>query len=159
MKKQTIPATNPIRSAGKGFTNPEAGVMATNPATAPEIPPSTLGFPLRIHSTSSQPSTAEAVAKCVATNALVASADAATALPALNPNQPTHSRQAPITLSTMLCGFIGSEPKPFRFPRYSAQTKAETPELTCTTVPPAKSKHGIFPPRKAFKSPPLPHTM
>jgi len=29
------------------------------------------------------------------------------ALPALNPNQPTHSRHAPITLSTRLCGFIG----------------------------------------------------
>src|SRR5580704_2849269 len=109
MKKHTIPATNPIRSAGKGFTNPEAGVMATNPATAPEIPPSTLGFPLWIHSTNSQPNVAAAVAKCVATNALVASEDAASALPALNPNHPTHSRQAPMTLSTRLCGFIGSD--------------------------------------------------
>src|ERR1700674_5846170 len=109
MKKQTIPATNPIRSAGKGFTNPDAGVIATNPATAPEIPPNTLGFPLRIHSTNSQPSTAEAAAKCVATNALVARADAANALPALNPNQPTHNRHAPITLIVRLCGFIGSD--------------------------------------------------
>jgi hypothetical protein len=29
----------------------------------------------------------------------------------------------------------------------------------CTTVPPAKSKQGILPPRKALSSPPLPHTM
>ncbi len=47
--------------------------MATSPATAPEMAPNTLGFPLRIHSASIQPSTAAAVAKCVATNALVAS--------------------------------------------------------------------------------------
>ena len=82
--------------------------MATSPATAPEIAPSTLGLPVWIHSATIQPSAAAAAAKCVATNALVASADAASALPALNPNQPTHSRHAPITLSTRLCGRIGS---------------------------------------------------
>ena len=109
MKKQTMPAMKPISMAGNGWTKPEAGVMATNPATAPEIPPSTLGFPLCSHSMSSQPSAAAAVAKCVATNALVARGDAASALPALNPNQPTQSRQAPITASTRLCGFIGSD--------------------------------------------------
>ena len=109
MKKQTMPATKPISMAGNGLTNPEAGVMATSPATAPEMPPSTLGFPLWIHSTNIQPRAAAAVAKWVATNALVASGDAARALPALNPNQPTHSRQAPMTLSTRLCGFIGSD--------------------------------------------------
>ena len=55
-----------------------------------------------------QPSAAAAAPKCVATNALVARPDAASALPALNPNQPTHSRHAPMKLSTRLCGFIGS---------------------------------------------------
>src|SRR5579871_6655432 len=159
MKKQNTPASKPISSAGNGLTKPEAGVIATRPATAPEIAPRTLGLPLCTHSANIQPSTAAAVAKCVATNALVASPDAATALPALNPNQPTHNKQAPITLSTTLWGFIGSDPKPLRLPRYSAQTSAETPELICTTVPPAKSKQGIFPPRNAFSSPPLPHTM
>src|SRR5580704_5181612 len=123
MKKQNMPARKPISMAGNGFTNPEAGVMATNPATAPEMPPSTLGFPLWTHSTNSHPSVAAAVAKCVATNALVASGDAARAPPALNPNQPTHSRQAPMTLSTRLCGFIGSVRYPFRLPKYRAQTK------------------------------------
>ena len=29
----------------------------------------------------------------------------------------------------------------------------------CTTVPPAKSKAGNFPPSAAFSRPPLPHTM
>ena len=31
--------------AGNGFTKPEAGVIATSPATRPEMPPSTLGLP------------------------------------------------------------------------------------------------------------------
>ena len=43
------------------------------------------------------------------TKALVANGPAASALPALNPNQPTHKRQAPITLRTRLCGFICSD--------------------------------------------------
>src|SRR5271157_1631433 len=106
-----------MSSAGNGLTNPEAGVMATRPATHPEIPPSTLGLPVRIHSTTIQPSAADAAAKCVATNALVASAEAASALPALNPNHPTHSRHAPIKLSARLCGFIGSCGYPLRRPR------------------------------------------
>src|SRR5579863_3548672 len=109
MMKQIIPATNPISMAGNGCANPEAGVIATSPATAPEIPPNTLGFPLWIHSTNNHPSAAAAVAKWVATNALVASGEAASALPALNPNQPTQSKQAPMTLITRLCGFIGSD--------------------------------------------------
>src|SRR5579864_4146889 len=103
-----MPAINPISSAGKGCTNPEAGVMATNPATHPEIAPNTLGLPLRIHSTKVHPSAAAAAPKWVATNALVARPDAASALPALKPNQPNQSRHAPITLSTMLCGRIDS---------------------------------------------------
>src|SRR6202000_1401106 len=32
------------------------------------------------------------------------------------------------------------------------------PEVTCTTVPPAKSRHGNLPP-DAFNKPPCPHTM
>src|SRR5215471_17269998 len=98
----------PIASAGIGFTNPEAGVMATNPATAPDMAPSTLGLPVLIHSANIQAKAADAVAKCVATKALEASAEAATALPALNPNQPTHKRHAPITLNTRLWGRICS---------------------------------------------------
>src|SRR5437763_16664696 len=96
------PARNPISRAGKGFTNPEAGVIATSPATAPEIPPSKLGLPCRTHSANIQPKAAAAAPKCVATKALVAKPDALSALPALKPNQPTQRRQAPIRLSTKL---------------------------------------------------------
>src|SRR5918998_4724301 len=107
MAKQTSPAMKPTASADIGETNPAAGVMPTRPATAPEMAPSTVGLPLRTHSPSIQPSVAAAAPKCVATKALVASDPAPSALPALKPNQPTHSMQAPITLSTRLCGTIG----------------------------------------------------
>src|SRR5271168_4259160 len=97
----------PIARAGMGATNPAAGVMATRPATAPEIAPRALGRPFLIHSAMLQLMAAAAVAKCVATKALVAKAFAARALPALKPNQPTHSRQAPIKLRTSECGGMG----------------------------------------------------
>src|SRR4051794_34289720 len=95
--------------AGNGFTKPDAGVIATRPATAPEIPPRTLGFPCTIHSARSQPRVAAAAPKWVATKALVARPEAPSALPALKPNQPTHRRHAPIKLRTILCGFMGTD--------------------------------------------------
>src|SRR5579863_8064812 len=97
-----------MAKAGMGPTNPAAGVIATSPATEPEIAPSTLGLPLRTHSAAAQPMAAVAAAKCVATNALVARLPELSALPALNPNHPTQSRHAPMKLSTTLCGGIGS---------------------------------------------------
>src|SRR6185436_13476989 len=99
-----------------GVTNPLAGVMTTSPATAPEIAPSTVGLPVLIHSAITQPSVAAAAAKCVAMKAELASVPALRALPALNPNQPTHSNAAPITLITTLCGGIATVPKPLRLP-------------------------------------------
>src|SRR5215475_211121 len=154
-----MPAINPITSAGIGPTNPAAGVIATSPATAPEIAPSALALPFLIHSAALQPTAAAAAPKCVATNALEARPLAASALPALNPNHPTHSKHAPIKLTTKLCGGIGCFGNPTRLPMYSAQTRAETPEEMWTTVPPAKSRHGNFPPNAAFNIPPLPQTM
>src|SRR5437588_7218656 len=91
-----------------GVTKPAAGVMATSPATAPEIAPNVLALPLRSHSAAAHPITAAAAAKCVFTKALVARPLAAKALPALNPNHPTQRRQAPTKLNTTLSGGIGS---------------------------------------------------
>src|SRR5580692_2658237 len=151
---------NPISNAGIGPTNPAAGVIATNPATAPEIAPNALARPFLIHSAKLQLHAAAAAPKCVATNALVASPFDARALPALNPNQPTHSKHAPIKLCTRLCGGIGCLGYPTRLRKYNAQTSAETPEVMCTTVPPAKSSVGNFAPGDdAFRNPPLPQTM
>src|SRR6201987_2462750 len=132
--------------AGIGRTNPAAGVIATNPATAPEIAPNALAFPFLNHSATLQPIAAAAAPRCVATNAPAPNPFAASALPALNPNHPTHNKHAPIKLSTRLCGGIGCLGKPIRLPRYSAHTRAETPEEMWTTVPPAKSRHGNLPP-------------
>src|SRR5882757_2047617 len=154
-----MPAINPITRADIGPTNPAAGVIATSPATAPEMAPNALGRPFLNHSAKLQLIAAAAVAKCVAMKALVASEFEASALPALKPNHPTHRRHAPTKLSVKLCGGIGCLGNPVRRPIYKAHTNADTPELMCTTVPPAKSRHGNFPPNAAFSIPPLPHTM
>src|SRR5512137_2015265 len=98
--------------ADRGPTYPEAGVMATSPATAPDAAPRTVGFPRDSHSVSIQASAAAAVAMWVTTNALVARAPELKALPALKPNHPTHSMAAPVTVSGRLCGGMGSLPNP-----------------------------------------------
>src|SRR6201996_9346657 len=92
VQKQTTPATTPMMIDAPGSTKPDAGVIATSPATAPEMQPSTEGLPLAIHSANIQPSAAAAVAICVTAIAMPARPLAPTADPALKPNQPTHSR-------------------------------------------------------------------
>src|SRR5437870_7921995 len=93
-----------------GPTKPEAGVIATSPATAPDAAPSTVGLPRLIHSVNIQPSAAAAAPVFVAVNALTARPLASSALPALNPNQPNHRSPAPITVMGRLCGGIGCVP-------------------------------------------------
>ena len=85
-----------------GVTKPEAGVTATRPAMAPEMAPSTVGLPRKIHSASGQPIAAAAVAKWVLAKAITARPLAWRAEPALKPNQPTHSRAAPVKLIARL---------------------------------------------------------
>ena len=87
---------------------------------------------------------------CVTSIAMPASALAATALPALKPNQPTHSMPAPVTLMVRLCGGSSRPGKPSRAPRTSAAVSAPTPAVRCTTRPPAKSST----PRSASQPPP-----
>src|SRR5487761_2487484 len=98
-KKQTTPATTPMITGGVGPTKPDAGVIATRPATAPEAMPSTLGLPLVAHSANIQPRAAAAVAIWVATIAMPARPSAVVAEPALKPNQPTHNSDAPIKVN------------------------------------------------------------
>src|ERR1700735_20577 len=104
VQKHITPAATPMMIAEPGSTKPEAGVMATSPATAPEIAPSTEGLPLAIHSANIQPNAAAAVAICVTVIAMPARPLAAVADPALKPNQPTHSSDAPITARARLNG-------------------------------------------------------
>jgi len=55
--------------------------------------------------------------------ASAAEAFASRAEPALNPNQPTHSSEAPIMVMVRLCGCIASLPKPMRLPSMKAPTR------------------------------------
>src|SRR2546426_9730392 len=98
------------------LTKPEAGVMATRPATAPAAAPITLGCFLCHQLTVIQVRAAMAVAVLVTTNALVASAPAPRALPALKPNQPNQSKAAPSTVMGASCGSAFCLPKPGRRP-------------------------------------------
>src|SRR5436190_19723081 len=110
------------------FTKPQAGVITTNPATAPEQKPRTLGLPRVIHSASGHTNDATAVAKVVVVNALAAITSAATAEPALKPYHPTQSIPVPTMQSTMLCGGIGSLPNPRRLPRIIQRISADQPD-------------------------------
>src|SRR5215472_7330714 len=130
-----MPAATPIQNAPSGPTKPEAGVMATRPATAPEQMPTTVGLPFNIHSTIIQVKPAVAVAVWVTSMAMPACKPALTADPALKPNQPTHSKEAPIMVNTTLW----AGPVSVRLPSIRAAIRPAVPELTCTTVPPAKS--------------------
>ena len=87
-----------------GPTQPQAGVMATRPATAPEAAPSIVGEPLTIHSPSIHASVAAAVASSVLANTSVAKPLASRLDPTLKPNQPTHSSAEPIMTNGTLCG-------------------------------------------------------
>src|ERR1700736_3232050 len=124
-------------TAGVGATKPDGGVIATKPATAPDAIPRTLGFPLMIHSDNIHANAAAPVAICVASIAIPARPSAATADPALNPNQPTHRSEAPMSVSVKLWGGIASLPYPTRLPSTRQLASPAIPALMCTTVPPA----------------------
>src|SRR5258708_6454651 len=94
--RQMTPARAPMAKAPGMPTLPAAGVIATRPATAPDAAPSIDGLPLKTHSPSVHDSTAHAVARYVFMNASAAELLASSADPALNPNHPIHSKDAPI---------------------------------------------------------------
>src|SRR3990170_3016037 len=96
--------------ASIGWTKPEAGVIATRPATAPAAAPTTLGFWAKNQLSSIQVKAAAAAAVLVTTKALAAWPLAAPALPALKPNQPNHRMAVPSTMYVTLLGSIASEP-------------------------------------------------
>src|SRR5690606_9526263 len=100
--KQAREVIRPMASAPEGATKPAAGVMPTKPAIAPEQAPSKEGWPLLIHSPKAQATTPMAAANMVLKNASVAFSLADKAEPALKPNQPTHSRAAPIKVKGRL---------------------------------------------------------
>src|SRR5947199_2124345 len=111
---------------GIGPTYPEAGVIATRPHTAPTEMPTADGFPFRIQSVSIQLTAAPAAARFVTTSAFTARAFAAKGLPALKPNHPNHSTEAPSITYGMLRGRRSRRPTPSLRPTTSAARAAET---------------------------------
>src|SRR5690606_26015356 len=109
-QRQTIPATRPRTMAPIGPTKPAAGVTATRPATAPDAAPSIDALPLVTASPPSHESVAAPVARMVLMNASAAVPLAPNAEPALKPNQPPHSSDAPTMVSVSECGGIASLP-------------------------------------------------
>src|SRR5947199_9572364 len=156
-----MPTDTRFSTAPVGSTYPQAGVMTTKPATAPEQNPSTLAFPRNPYSNIAQVKDATAVASVVVMNAFAAMASAPSALPALKPYQPTQSIPAPTMQSTMLCGAMISFRKPSRGPSKAQSTSADQPEDMCTTVPPAKSIAVILTRgfQTPFINPSIPQTM
>ena len=137
------PVTTPIAAAPIGSTNAHAGVIATRPATAPEAAPSEVEWPLRSFSNANQPTRAAPAATCVLSSASPAIPFAASADPALNPNQPNHKSPEPSITSGSECGRIESRRHPTRFPSTRASASPAAPALMCTAVPPAKSSRPL----------------
>src|SRR5437667_8877697 len=108
---------------------PQAGVITTSPATAPEQKPSTLGLPRSAYSSMAHVNEATAVASVVVVNAFAAIPSGASALPALKPYQPTQSKPVPTMHSTMLCGAMISFLNPSLCPRRMHSTSADQPEV------------------------------
>jgi len=81
-----------MAKAPTGPTKPEAGVIATRPATAPEQMPMTVGLPFSAHSTSIQVKAATAVAIWVTSMAMPACMPAVTAEPGVE-SEPANPQQ------------------------------------------------------------------
>src|SRR2546430_17351806 len=123
---------------------PAAGVMPTRPTTSPVAAPTAVAFPVRSRSRHTHATSAVAAAVFVFVNARAASPFAASADPALNPNQPNHNSPAPSSTSGTLWGTIAVRLSSFRGPSIRAATSADTPPLLCTTVPPANASAASF---------------
>src|SRR4029453_3280218 len=101
-----MPAAMPITNAPGMPTLPAAGVIATSTATAPDAAPSIDGFLLNTQSPTDYRNPAQAWARSVVMNARAGELFASSADPALKPNHPVHSSEAPIIVSGRLFGGI-----------------------------------------------------
>src|SRR6188472_3821858 len=113
-----------------GPMKPAAGVTATSPTTIAVAAPTLVGFPVRATSISVQTTSVAAGASMVVTKARPAIGLAASALPALKPNQPNHRRPAPSSVSGTLCGSSDDDGYSWRLPTTIAATSAATAALT-----------------------------
>src|SRR6185369_12476525 len=118
-----MPPAIPMTSAATGPTKPEAGVMDARPATAPVTAPTMLGLPNFSPSMTIQTTAAVAAEIWVTVMAMPASPPALSALPALKPNHPTHSMQAPAMVIHGACGGFTSSGKPHALPEQHGEDK------------------------------------
>src|SRR3954471_13815856 len=91
----TTAATAPMKIETGTDTKPAAGVIATNPTTAPIQKPSADTFLPRVTSNNTHERPAVAAAMCVTAKADTANGPAPQAEPALKPNQPNQSNAVP----------------------------------------------------------------
>jgi hypothetical protein len=122
-----------MKIAFMGLTKPQAGVMATNPATAPVAAPRTVGAPWCHHSMRAQVNPAAAVAIWVVTKALAAARwlpgrCGVEAEPPKPEKRRPQDREGQIMRPERLLGITAT------FSRRTAKVSAETPELTWTTI-------------------------
>src|SRR5919197_2860591 len=105
-----MPTANPIAKACSTLTYPDAGVIPASPAIAPFIAAMILGLCVLIQesATHTRAETAEAI--WVTITVFPATPPEASALPALNPNQPNHKREDPSTAIGILCGTMMDGP-------------------------------------------------
>src|SRR5688572_32348464 len=89
-----------------GLMKPAAGVTATRPTTIAVAQPTAVGLPERMMSRNVQTTSVAAGANIVVANARPAIGLAASALPALKPNQPNQSNPEPSSTNGTLCGMI-----------------------------------------------------
>ncbi len=108
--RPATPLIRPITRPPPTPTRPAAGVITTRPETAPEAAPSREGRPFITHSASVHDRAAAAGATQVLIKASAATPLASSAEPALKPNQPNQSREAPIMVMVRLWGVMGSRP-------------------------------------------------
>src|SRR5690242_14453571 len=99
---------------------PAAGVTATRPTTIAVAAPTAVGLPDRVASSNVHTTSVAAGASIVVTNASPAMGLAASALPALKPNQPNQSRPAPSSTNGTLCGTSEEEGYSCRLPTTTA---------------------------------------
>src|ERR1051325_10367333 len=100
----------PRRIAFSGLMKPAAGVIATRPTTMAVAAPTAVALPVRITSRKVQTTSVAAGASIVVMKARPAMGLAASALPALNPNQPNQRRPAPSSTKGTLGGGRDEEP-------------------------------------------------
>src|SRR6266571_2597891 len=129
----------PMITAAHGATKPEAGVTAASPAIDPVMAPVAVGLPSIAQLTPIHARRANDPPSIVFTNANAATPFAASALPALKPNQPNHRRPAPRATYGTLCGATLSPADTLRGRKTNTVARAENPALMWTTYPPAKS--------------------